>query len=110
MSNRGYNRGYNRERGRENNNEHGNYSHLDLQRSLERAISSLSLASVRIHDSTSVSGRHQWPDGDHNDFKRPRHEIQRERRQERFRRNLITGNSKPGNGGLRGALHISCAS
>ena len=103
VSNRGYNRGYNRGRGRENNNKHGNYSHLDLQRYLERAISSLSLASVRTHDSTSVSGRHQWPDDDHNDLKRPRHEIQKERRQERFRRKIITGNSKPGNSGFRGA-------
>ena len=101
VSNRGYNRGYNRGRGRENKNEPGNYSHLDLQRSLERAISSLSLASVRTHDSTSVSGRHQWPDDDHKDFRRPRHE--RHEGKERFRRKIITGNSKPGNGGFRGA-------
>ena len=58
VSNRGYNRGYNHGGGRENNNEHGNYSHLDLQRFLERAISSLTMASVRTHDSTSVSGPH----------------------------------------------------
>ena len=77
-----------------------------FQRSLERALSSLSLASgVSRCSGTSVrAGR--WSEDDEG-FMMPRYQEKKTRQHERKRHKVITGCHKPGNDGFRGASEPS---
>ena len=73
-----------------------------FQRSLERALSSLSLASgvSRCSGTSGRAGRWSEDDGG---FMMPRYQEKKTRQHERKRHKVITGCHKPGNDGFRGA-------
>ena len=73
-----------------------------FQRSLERALSSLSLASG-VSRCSGTSGRAgKWSE-DNEGFMMPRYQEKKTRQHERKRHKVITGCHKHGNGGFRGA-------